>query len=145
MTVTRTLPRTSPTTSHRTDRHYANPAGRALIAGLGLGGLGLIIEVISGVPGFPTVPPGPILLIAAAAFVALARWRWAPVVGLAPAVFITVGNVVSASGTTGRLGDPHAFGPFAGTALVVLGLAVALVAGVAASRRALRRNPGDSP
>jgi hypothetical protein len=48
-------------------------------------------------------------------------------------------NVVSGSGTTGRLSDPGAFGPFAGTALLMLGLALALVAGLAASRLALRR------
>ena len=140
MTVTGTSSRTAPTaprTGSRSTRR--TPSRLALIAGLGLGAIGLIIEVVSGVPGFPTVPPGPIILIVAAAFVALARWRWAPILGLVAALFITIGNVVSDSGTAGRLSDPGAFGPFAGTALLVLGLALALVAGLAASRRALRQ------
>jgi hypothetical protein len=122
----------------RSDMAMRDPARLALIAGLGLGALGLIIEVITGVPGFPTIPPGPIIMAAAATFVALARWRWAPIVGLIAALFITVGNVVSDSDTTGRLSDPGAVGPFAGTVLLVVGLLIALVAGSAASVRALR-------
>jgi hypothetical protein len=140
MTATETTVRSSPDGSRTgTTRDRRTPSRPAQVAGLGLGALGLIIEVISGVPGFPTVPPGPIILTAAAVFVALARWRFAPMVGLVAALFITVGLVVSDSGTTGRLGDPGALGPFAGTVLLVVGLAVALVAGLAAGRRALRR------
>lgn len=96
--------------------------------------LGLVIQILGGVPGFPPVPPGPIILVAAAAVVALVPWRWAPAVGLAATVFLVVGLVVSwpGSGTGGRLADPSAFVPFAGTVLFLAGLVVALVAGVAA-------------
>jgi len=101
----------------QTKPNTRDPASRVLIGGLVLAAAGLVIEVVSGVPGFPTVPPGPIILAVAALFVALAPWRWAPIVGLLAAVFITVGNAVSDSGALPRLGDPGAFGPFAGTAL----------------------------
>lgn len=121
-------------------KHSSNPAATALVAGLILGAVGLIIEVVSGVPGFPTVPPGPIILAVAALFVALAPWRWAPILGLAAAVFLTVGQVVAPNfgGSLDRLGDVGTFGPFAGTALFEIGLLVALVAGVLATIRGLR-------
>lgn len=118
-----------------------DPASVTLVAGLVLAAVGLVIQVISGVPGFPTIPPGPIILVVAAAFVALAPWRWAPIVGLVTALFLVVGAVVAAAvpGIADRLGDPGEFGPFAGTALYALGLLVALVAGVVATKRGLRR------
>lgn len=58
------------------------PAAVALVAGLVLAAAGLVIQILGGVPGFPPIPPGPIILIVAAAFVVLAPWRWAPIVGL---------------------------------------------------------------
>lgn len=124
-----------------TTKHSGNPAAVALVAGLLLGAVGLVIEVVTGVPGFPLVPPGPIILVVAAGFVALAPWRWAPTLGLAAAVFLTVGQVVAPNfgGSIDRLGDGAAVGPFAGTALFEIGLVIALVAGVVASIRGLQR------
>ena len=111
------------------------------VAGLLLAAVGLVIQIVSGVPGFPPVPPGPIILAAAAAFVTFAPWRWAPIVGLAATVFLVVGFIVSlpTSGAAEQLGDPGAFGPFGGTALFVIGLLTALVAGAAATVHGLRR------
>lgn len=120
-------------------RDPRDPAAVALVAGLVLAAVGLVVQVVSGVPGFPTIPPGPIILVVAAAIVALAPWRLAPLVGLVVALFITVGAVVNFTGIAGRLGDPGAFGPFAGTALQLIGLLVALVAGVMAAARGLHR------
>lgn len=112
-----------------------DPAAVALVGGLVVAAVGLVIQVISGVPGFPTIPPGPIILGVAAAFVALAPWRWAPIVGLAAAVFLLVGAVLSAAvpGIVARLGNLVEYGQFAGTALQMLGLLIALVAGVVAT------------
>lgn len=126
------------TTIQMMKQRTRDPASVTLIGGLGLAALGLIIEVISDVPGFPTVPLGPIILVVAAGFVALAPWRWSPVVGLLAAVFLTVGNAISGSGTTDRLGAPSEFGQFAGTTVFLLGLLLALTAGAAASARGLR-------
>jgi hypothetical protein len=118
-----------------------DPARSAQVGGLAAGAVGLVIEVVSGVQGFPIVPPGPIILVVAAGFVALAPWRWAPILGLAAAVFLTVGQAVTPNfgGSFDRLGDVGAFGPFAGTALFLLGLLVALAAGVVATFHGLRR------
>lgn len=112
------------------------------IGGLLLAALGLVIQIVSGVPGFPPVPPGPIILVVAAALVAFAPWRWAPVVGLAATLFLTVGLIVSwpTSGAVERLGNPAAVGPFIGTVLLLVGLLVALVAGATATARRPRRS-----
>lgn len=129
------------TTTNLTTKYSSNPASVTLIAGLLLGAIGLVIEVASGVPGFPPIPPGPIILAVAAVFVALAPWRWAPILGLAAAVFLTVGQAVAPNfgGSLDRLGDVGVFGPFVGTALFELGLLIAFVAGVVASVGGLRR------
>lgn len=44
---------------------------------------------------FPTVPPGPILLVVAAGLVALVRRSWTVLTGVAIATFILLGGVVS--------------------------------------------------
>src|SRR5437588_2948248 len=87
-------------------------ARTALVAGLVLAAAGVFTQFLTGVPGFPPVPPGPIILVVAAAVVALARWRWAPVVGLLAALFLTIGML--AAGTGGRLTRPEQLGPFLG-------------------------------
>jgi hypothetical protein len=46
------------------------------------------------VPGFPTVAPGPIILLAAAGFVALAPRRWTRS-SASPVVFLIVGQLVT--------------------------------------------------
>jgi hypothetical protein len=90
-----------------------------------------MIEYLTGVPGFPTVPPGPIILVAAAVVVAMVAWRWIVVLGLVAAAFLSVGAV--AAGTTADvLAEPGVIGQFLGALIQVLGLVVALVAGVAA-------------
>ncbi|MBC8091588.1 MAG: hypothetical protein H7Y15_06550 [Pseudonocardia sp.] len=111
------------------------------VAGLLLAALGLVTQIVSGVPGFPPVPPGPIILVVAAAFVTFAPWRWAPIVGLAATVFLVVGLLVSlpTSGAAEQLADPGTFGPFAGTVLLMVGLLVALVAGAVATMTGFRR------
>jgi hypothetical protein len=54
-------------------------------AGLVVAATGILIQYFSGVEGFPTVPPGPFILLGAAALVAWGPWRWTAAVGvLAP-------------------------------------------------------------
>ncbi|MDN5851681.1 MAG: hypothetical protein L0K86_02330 [Actinomycetia bacterium] len=106
-----------------------------LAGGLVLAAAGLIVQILTGVPGFPLIPPGPIILLAAAAVVVWWRWRWAPAVGLLAALFIAVGAVMEGS-VFERLTAPAAIGPFAGSAIQLLGLAVAILAGAAALARA---------
>lgn len=106
------------------------------VAGLLIAAVGVSIEYLTGVPGFPLVPPGPFILAGAALVVALVRWRWIVLVGLAAAAFLTVGAV--AAGTTAQvLAEPGVIGQFLGAVVQVVGLLVALVAGALALRKAM--------
>ncbi len=51
-------------------------AKTVLVAGLATAAVGTLLEYVTGVPGFPTVPPGPIILGVAAVVVAVVAWRW---------------------------------------------------------------------
>jgi hypothetical protein len=93
-----------------------------------LAAVGVLTQFLTGVPGFPKIPPGPIILAVAAVVVALVRWRWAPAVGLFAALFLTVGFL--AAGAGGRLTNPTELGPFLGTWSQVIGQVIALLAGV---------------
>jgi hypothetical protein len=67
--------------------------------------------------------------------VAFVRWRWIPLVGLATALFLTAGTVL-AGATQSMLATPSDVGPFVGSVIQLVGLAVAVVAGVVAVARA---------
>jgi hypothetical protein len=108
-------------------------AGRLTVAGLVAAAAGIVIQIASGAE-YPTVPPGLIILLVAAGLVALgARWRWTPLVGVVVALFLLVGGALAPQARE-QLGDPGAVGVFVGTAIQLLALVVALIAGVAASQ-----------
>jgi len=116
-------------------RIRSSPAARLLVAGLVVAAAGMLVQYASGVD-YPTIPPGPIISLAAAAVVAWGPWRWAPVVGLGTAVFISIGGVIATiagNGFAPQLSDPGAFGGFAGTLVQIAGLVVALAAGIVAA------------
>jgi len=111
------------------------PAVRLLVVGLVVAAAGMLVQYASGVD-YPTIPPGPIISLAAAALVAFGPWRWAPVVGLAVAAFISIGGAIATiagNGFTPQLSDPGAVGGFAGTLVQIAGLLIALAAGVVAA------------
>lgn len=113
-----------------------------LIVGLVLAAGGIMIQYLSGVDDYPTVPPGPIVLLAAAVVVAFGPWRWTPVVGLAAALFVSIGGAIATivdNGYRETLGDPGEVGGFAGAVVQIVGLAIALAAGIVAARRSFRR------
>lgn len=73
------------------------------------------------------MPPGPIIVGAAAIFVAArARSWWSPLVGLGASVMIAVGSLLN-GGATENLTDSA--GPATGAALMMVGFAAAIVAG----------------
>ena len=116
------------------------PARELNIAGLVVAAAGIMIQYVSGVE-YPTVPPGPIILLAAAGVVAFGPWRWAPVVGLVAALFLTIGGsiaTIAGNGFNATLGNPDEAGGFAGAVVQIAGLAIALPAGVLAVRRSRR-------
>jgi hypothetical protein len=123
-----------------------SPAAKLNIGGLVVAAAGIMIQYVSGVEGYPTIPPGPIILLVAAAVVAFGPWRWAPVVGLATALFVSIGGVIATiagNGFNPTLGDPSDVGGFAGAVVQILGLLIAVPAGVVAARRSAgSRAPG---
>jgi hypothetical protein len=77
-----------------------SPAARLNALGLAVAATGIVIQYVSGVD-YPTIPPGPIILLAAAGAVAFGPWRRAPVAGLAialPAGVVAAGDLGSRRG-----------------------------------------------
>jgi hypothetical protein len=127
-----------------TRRPALSGAGKLNVAGMVAAAAGIVVQIASGSELFPTIPPGPIILLAGAALVALGPWRWTPVVGVVVPLFVVVGGIVAAfvSGSfVDQLTDPGRVGVFAGSWLQVVGEVTALVAGIAAARRAAVRTP----
>jgi hypothetical protein len=125
-----------------TRRPALSGAGKLNVAGMVVAAAGIVVQIASGSELFPTIPPGPIILLAGAALVALGPWRWTPVVGVVVPLFVVVGGIVAAfvSGSfVDQLTDPGRVGVFAGSWLQVLGEVTALVAGIVATRRAAVR------
>src|SRR5919109_5476427 len=86
-------------------------AGKLTVVGLVVAAAGIVILDVSGIV-FPTVPPGLVILLAAAALVGLAPWRWVPAAGAFVGLFLTVGFV--ASGSVSYLVDAGRPGVLAG-------------------------------
>jgi hypothetical protein len=120
-------------------------AARLNAAGLVVAAAGITIQFVSGVD-FPTIPPGPIILLSAAAVVVFGPWRSSPWVGLVAAAFVSLGGVIATiagNGFNSTLGDPSEVGGFIGAVVQIAGLLIALPAGVVAVRgSASRAEPG---
>jgi len=115
-----------------TNRNARPPARLILGLALILAGIGVLTQFLAGVPGFPKIPPGPIILgVAGILVLALGRQRWPLIVGLLAALFVTVGGLVEGS-LWDRLADPGHFSFWIGVFMQWLGQVVALVAGVLA-------------
>jgi hypothetical protein len=116
-------------------RPRLSAAGKLNVTGMVVAAAGIIIQIASGSDLYPTIPPGPIVLLAGAALVALGPWRWTPVVGVVVPLFLLVGAAIAAvvSGEfVDQLTDPGEVGIFAGDVLQLLGVITALVAGIVA-------------
>ena len=110
-------------------------ANQLTVAALLVAAAGFVIQIVSGVD-VPTVPPGLIILLVAAALVAFGLWRWTPVVGIVVGLFFLVGFF--ASGSVGSLLEPSQLGVFVGAWVQFLAVIVAVVAGTAATIQNLR-------
>lgn len=112
-------------------RSIARPVA-ATVAGLVAGAVGIAILWASGVE-FPFVPPpGLVILLAMAALVAFAPWRWVPIVGAFGGLFVTVGFIIS--GSPPNLLGAGGSGVLIGTWIQMVGVLTALVAGLIAAR-----------
>jgi len=114
-----------------------SPAASLTVAGLLAAAASIVIQIASGAD-YPTIPPGLVILLAAAGLVALAtRSRWTTIVGVIVSLFLLVGGALAPQARA-QLGDPAQVGVFIGTVIQLLALVVALVAGVAATRQLYR-------
>ncbi|OLT09358.1 hypothetical protein BJF78_30850 [Pseudonocardia sp. CNS-139] len=102
----------------------------ATVIGLLAGAAGILVLRFAGA-AMPAIPPGLVLLVAAAGLVAFGPWRWAPVVAALVALAEVLGFVLS--GSYYGLVAVDAPGILVGTWVRGVGIAVALVAGVAAA------------
>ena len=103
---------------------------RAEAAALAVAAAGIIIQIIGGV-NYPAVPPGLIILLAAAALVAFLPWRWVPVIGVLAGAFMVIGAIAAANARY-DLTHPGHPGAFIGTWIQLIAVVVAVVAGVKA-------------
>jgi hypothetical protein len=74
--------------------------------------------------------------------VAFGPWRWSPVAGLVAALLLSIGGAIATivgNGFSETLGDPGEVGDFAGAVVQIVGLAIALLAGIVAAKRSSRR------
>jgi hypothetical protein len=108
------------------------------VAGLLAGAAGISILWAAGqdFPFYP--PPGVVVLVVGALFVALTSWRWTPVVGAVLGLFVAVGFV--ASGLNGgdgfdNVSGAHGAGRAIGQVVQLVGVLTALVAGSMSARR----------
>jgi hypothetical protein len=90
---------------------------------------GFALQIISGIEA-PTVPPGLIIMLAAAALVAFVQWRWIPLLASAAALFLIVGFF--ASGAVDNLLDPSRLGVLIGAWVQLVALVVSAAAGIIA-------------
>ena len=113
-------------------------ASKLTVAALLVAAAGFLIQIVSGVE-VPTVPPGLVILLAAAAMVALLPWRWMPIVGTAVGLFLFVGFF--ASGAVGNLLNLSRLGVFIGSWIQFLAVIAAALAGIVATVQNYRSRP----
>jgi hypothetical protein len=114
---------------------HAVPSRSSKLTAMALVGVavGIWIQALSGAPQYPTIAPGPIVLVALAVVIALVdRWRWIPMTGTLLSALILTGAFAT-PWTANQLSHPEAVGVFAGTVIQMLALLVGLVAGIAAT------------
>jgi hypothetical protein len=111
-------------------RSSLSPASKLTVAALLVAAAGFVIQIVSGVD-VPTVPPGLVIMLVAAALVAFGPWRWTPVVGVVVGLFLLVGFF--ASGSVGSLLAPDQSGVFVGAWVQFLAVIVTVVAGIVAA------------
>jgi hypothetical protein len=103
---------------------------RTEAAALTVAAAGIIIQIIGGV-NYPAVPPGLIILLAAAALVAFLPWRWTPLIGVLAGAFMVFGAAAAANARYDLTHPAHP-GAFIGTWIQLIAVVVAVVAGVRA-------------
>lgn len=123
----------TPCARHRM-RHLSDPRWINVVTLL-LAAAALMLVFTLAPDMFPPVPPGPVLLVAAAGAVALAPGRWTPIAGVLVPAFMIIGGVI-----TGGLVDVLNASPtvVAGSVFQVAALLVAIASGSVTIARRIR-------
>jgi hypothetical protein len=124
------------------DMNKPNPSATTAVnvVGIVVAAAGILMQYFAGAEGFPTIPPGPIILLIAAGVVAFGPWRWTAVVGILAPLFVLIGGTISTTvnwGTGAPLSDPAEVGSFVGALIQFVALLIAVVTGVAAAKQRL--------
>jgi hypothetical protein len=114
-------------------REPLSTVARVTVAALLVAAVGSVLQVASGVTNAPRIPPGLVAIVVAAGLVAFWRAPWTSVAAVAAGLFNLVVFVVV--GGAGRLAEPNPLAAFVGAWLMVPGLIVASVAGIAGAVR----------
>jgi hypothetical protein len=130
---------TSTTHGTRSGWFSLSTAGKVNVGAMVLAVVAIVVQIAAGVD-YPTVPPGPIILTVAAGLVAFTRWPGARVVAVIVPLFLTVGGTIAF-----LVGDDIALRhpdddvvAFLATAVQMVAVVVAFVAGVRALREGRR-------
>ncbi len=106
-------------------------ATKLTIGALLVAAAGILLQYLSGVGDFPTIPPGPIVLTILAGIIAFAPWRWIPILGSVMGIALIVGFFLNESGD--RLTDATPILGLIGLWIQAAGVVVAIAAGVIAT------------
>jgi hypothetical protein len=122
-------------------RHVTSTTVRKMAgSGMVLAALSIPVQIAGGAD-YPTIPPGLIILAAAAAVTLFVPWRWAPVIGFVLNAFISVGGAL-APNMRDHLSHPGDVVAFIGTVLQIIGLVIGVLYGAAAILEAVRSGRG---
>ena len=109
------------------------------LTGLLVTAAGIAILYVSG-GEMPVVPPGFVMLLIAAGLVAWGPWRWTPIAGIVAALAEAGGFF--GSGSAANLFDLGEVGIFAGTWVRLVGIVLALVYSIVATKLAFTKKTG---
>ncbi len=89
--------------------------------------VGVVVQIISGVP-YPKVPPVFFILLIPAALTIFGKWRWTPLIVIIAGLFLTMG--LFSSGAYTRLFNISNIGGSVGLWIQMIGVLIATIAGI---------------
>lgn len=106
-------------------------ATKLTIGALLVAAAGILLQYLSGVGDFPTIPPGPIILTILAGIIAFAPWRRIPILGSVMGIALIIGFLLNES--VDRLTDVTPILGLIGLWIQAAGVVVAIAAGAMAT------------
>jgi hypothetical protein len=125
-------------------QHFTSSTVRRVTGtGLVVAAVSIPVQIAGGV-NYPVVPPGLLILAAAAALVLFAPWRWTLILAALATLFIGIGGTV-APNFRHQLSTPGDTVAFVGSVVQAIGLVIALVFFVPVLIEAFRGTAGRAP